>query len=154
LATAERLAHTLKGTAGSIGATAVQTEAAALEAALQARAKPADTAPRLERLAQVLAPLLQALAAALPPEAGAVGVASAAPVDTAQLRAATGALRALLADDDAAAEDCWERHAALFRSAYAEQARPLEAAIRGFEFDTALNLLHQAAQARGLEWAA
>ncbi|WP_374353369.1 response regulator, partial [Chitinimonas sp.] len=65
LVEAERAAHTLKGLAGSMGATRVQAAAATLEAAL-AQGDTAHIAEQLAALDHVLAPLLAELDAGLP----------------------------------------------------------------------------------------
>jgi two-component system sensor histidine kinase/response regulator len=62
---ATRVAHTLKGVAGSLGAGPVQTAAAAVEKLLRDRAALDVTNPALEQLAAVVDPFLTRLRAAL-----------------------------------------------------------------------------------------
>jgi two-component system, sensor histidine kinase and response regulator len=150
-ATAERLAHTLKGTAGSVGAMQVQADSTALETAFKEHATKDTVQPLLDRATQTLAPLLAALEAWLPPDAENSATAPAAPVDATALQQATQELAARLADDDSAAEDCWDTHAGLLRAAFAPHAQRLEEAIRNFEYDVALSVLKEAAQVRGVE---
>src|SRR6516225_9400267 len=63
---ATRVAHTLKGLAGSLGAEPVQSAAAAVEKLLRDRAAADATNPALEQLAAVVDPFLTRLRAALP----------------------------------------------------------------------------------------
>jgi HPt (histidine-containing phosphotransfer) domain-containing protein len=63
--TATRLAHTLKGVAGSLGAGPVQTAAAAVEKLLRDKAAADATNAALDQLAAVLDPFLSSLRAAL-----------------------------------------------------------------------------------------
>jgi PAS domain S-box-containing protein len=62
---ATRVAHTLKGVAGSLGAGPVQTAAAAVEKLLRDRTGPDATNPALEQLAAVVNPFLTRLRTAL-----------------------------------------------------------------------------------------
>ena len=106
-ALAERLAHTLKGVAGNIGATGVQQAAGALERLIHDRAKAGDVERARQQVAAVLAPLAARIQAALAdPVAGASApVQPAAPADPARSREAGEQLAALLADEDPGASD-------------------------------------------------
>jgi two-component system sensor histidine kinase/response regulator len=85
---ATRVAHTLKGVAGSLGAGPVQTAAAAVEKLLRDRAAADATNPALEELAAVVDPFLTRLRAAL---------ASTAPAAPATLAVAPGRTRDIAA---------------------------------------------------------
>ncbi|MEY5099678.1 MAG: hypothetical protein RJA36_2397 [Pseudomonadota bacterium] len=149
-ALAERIAHTLKSTAGSIGATALQFEAAGLEQALRERMPRAALAPRLSSCRELLDSLLGQLEPWLAADAAALGAVPAAggAVDPSALRAAVQHLAGLLADSDSAAEQAWERDAALYRAGLGEERwAAIDAALRGFDFDAALKALREAAQA-------
>ena len=65
-ALAERLAHTLKGVAGNIGAKPVQAAAGVLEKLIRDRAAAAETEPALRQVAAALDPLLAQLRSSLP----------------------------------------------------------------------------------------
>jgi two-component system sensor histidine kinase/response regulator len=65
-ATAERLAHTVKGVAGNLGADGVAAAAASLEAGLRAGESDAAQAGKLAELASAIAALVSALEAHLP----------------------------------------------------------------------------------------
>ena len=66
LAEAQRSAHTMKGSAGMLGATELQARAAALESALKAQEPAGEVLAASARLAEELARLVEALRAALP----------------------------------------------------------------------------------------
>ncbi|CAA7624797.1 response regulator [Magnetospirillum sp. SS-4] len=141
--TAERLAHTVKGLAGMIGADEIQRHAAGLEAAI------GDKSPRQEvdRLVGALeTPLMEMIAAletTLPAEAG-VAVTAMATVDPEHLEAICRRLLILLAEDDAEVDDVMEANAALLSTAFPQDYRRIRAAIKDFDFDTALTILNQA----------
>ena len=66
ISVAERLAHTVKGVAGSLGMGAVQQVAATLEKAIAAKTDSAALAPLVENFSTVLEDLVKRLDAALP----------------------------------------------------------------------------------------
>ncbi|WP_374604823.1 PAS domain S-box protein [Niveibacterium sp.] len=146
LATAERIAHTTKGVAGNIGATAIQELAAGLEAAIHTRAGDEAINAALERLRHPLTSLVEQLQAAVPAEAS----ATAQTVDTEQLGAVLRELAALLADDDSEACDLVEKHSDLLLAAFGEAGQTLAAQIRGFDFEAALSALQIAAAHAGV----
>ena len=145
---AERLAHTLKGVAGNIGAGAVQEAAARLEAACRNASPEAVWRPLLDGLAGELQPLLQALAPWGTEEGDA---AAPAGVDPRRLEAVARRLAALLADADAEATDLLEAETELLRPALGAAYAPLRAALTGYEFETALARLREGCAAHGLQ---
>jgi two-component system, sensor histidine kinase and response regulator len=131
---AERLAHTLKGTAATIGAGGVSAIAARLEAAIGARAP----RPTIDAMIGDLAPLLSSLVAALRDALPADDRASApVVVDPAQFKAVAAQLAARLADNDSEASDLFDQHAELFRAALGDHYREIEEGIRKFDFELA-----------------
>jgi len=142
LATAERHAHTLKGLAGSLGATPLQQAAEVLETTLRQRDDAALVRDAMAQTGQQLDALLQALQAA----PGLLDPAPVAPLQSLSEAERTKALqmlqhiRHLLQHDDAQAAELWETHAPLLRSLCPEAAR-IDAAIAAFEFEEALALL-------------
>jgi two-component system sensor histidine kinase/response regulator len=140
---AERLAHTLKGTAATIGAMGVSEFAARLEASIREQAPRTSLDAMVRDLSQPLATLVDALRDALPAEVGATAPGA---VDPAQLRILIEQLAARLADDDAQACDLFDQNAEVFRAAFGDRFRPIEEAIRNFDFELALTSL-RAAQA-------
>ena len=129
-ALAERLAHTLKGVAGNIGAAGVQSAAAALERVIRDR----SNADEVERVRQSLRIVLEPLATEIRAALGTAGsdasapVPPAAPTDPARSLEAAAQLAALLSDADPAAGE--------FIEAHRDALRPLFDAAGWSEFDT------------------
>ena len=147
----ERCAHTLKGTAATIGAKAVQQAAAQLEQACRHGAPATEVQALLERTLTALAPVIDGLRTL---NAG-HGTGSAAPAvdaapDQAQRQALGLRLRALLLDDDAQALELWEDNEALFTAAYPNHWQPLATSLRRFDFDKALALLQEVLPAQDM----
>jgi two-component system sensor histidine kinase/response regulator len=116
---AERLAHTLKGVAGSIGAKAVQAAAATLEQMIREGAAAEDVETARQRTLTVLEPLVAALRSALgAPAAEAVSSAGSELVDPAKARATAEQLMDLLADSDAGCGDFVEANRALLQAIF------------------------------------
>jgi two-component system sensor histidine kinase/response regulator len=133
-----RVAHTLKGLAGTLGAGPLSTSAEQLERALRVGA--VDAAERSRLVAAMCADLerfVDALQAVLPPRQPDV----TAQVDWPQLRVVAETLERLLSQDDARAVDLFDRHAATLRVAVGKDAAALERHVRRFEFDSARELL-------------
>ncbi|MCB8746771.1 PAS domain S-box protein [Rhodoferax sp. U2-2l] len=137
LATVERLAHTTKGTAGSIGAREVQTLAADVEMAAGQGGPRAALQSRIQALAAPLAELIRALEQALPAEATRVKVA----VDPARLKEVCARLEALLAYDDSAAVEVVSDNADLLDAAFGPHYRQIDNAVKAFDFEAALQAL-------------
>ncbi len=145
--TAVRVAHTLKGVAGNIGASAVQLSAEELEQALLNGATAEDAEPLVAGLEQLLMPLIAGIDAQLPAPAedGAQTVA----VDAGQLQGVLDALSGLLRDNDAAATELLEEHRALLRAALPPRLfDALLAAVGDYDFDTALEQLESHVSSR------
>jgi PAS domain S-box-containing protein len=143
--TAVRLAHTLKGVSGNIGATQAQKAAETLERALRGQGLEEEVALHLKALARVLNPLLAQLREQLPPtDVQRQTVA----VDAAHLQEVTQTLRHLLAEMDSDAADLLEREADLLSSALGEPFKQIEAALKRYDFDDALRQLDKALNAK------
>jgi CheY-like chemotaxis protein len=138
---AERLAHTVKGTADNIGATEIQQVAETIEGAIQALAPVATIEPHLELMQQHLDALLSALEAWLPRERN---TESAADIDYSKLNALCKQLAALLEDDDPRAAKLASENSTLLKAAFPKHGRMLETEIRGFDFEDALKTLNDA----------
>ena len=102
---AERLAHTLKGVAGNIGAKGIQTAAGALEKLMRERAKAEPVRAAIQDLSEKLNPLLAELRKSLEPSApsGQSTPTPQPPVDPSQVRSIALQLLKLLSDFDAGA---------------------------------------------------
>ena len=140
---ATRLAHTLKGVAGNLGAGPVQAAAAAVEKRLRDgdAAKTIDTA--LEQLAEILDPFLARLRGALSKDASAdAAVAAIIPAET---RAIAAQLTKLFAEFDASAVTFAEENQTSLRPAFDPASwNQFLRQTQGFAFADAKALLDQA----------
>jgi signal transduction histidine kinase/DNA-binding response OmpR family regulator/HPt (histidine-containing phosphotransfer) domain-containing protein len=138
---AERLAHTLKGLAGTLGANDVQLPAGDLEAACKGRQTDAATAA-LAALMPLLTPLLTGLQQHFAEELAAEESISAAGSQPGKLPDCLPQLRQLLVEGDSEAIDLWEKHHKEFANVLSPQAvQRVGTALQNFEFDTAQALL-------------
>ncbi|MFA6311061.1 MAG: PAS domain S-box protein [Sterolibacterium sp.] len=140
---ARRLAHTLKGSSGNLGATEVQRLAAELEAAIKA----GHDAAAIEGLAGVveseLLRLIGAIRAALPEEAE---VPYAGDVGWAAVRQVMAELEPLLAASRVQANQFVETHGALLKVALGPVGVELVERIGNFLYPEALETLKRARQ--------
>ena len=137
---AERLAHTLKGTSGTIGAATVQQLAAALEAAIKVGNPPANVDARLAALRAPLGALLANIELGLSAECAAAPAA----IEPEQMRQVCSQLADLLAAGDAEASDVFDAHADLLVAAFPTLFPAMAAAIRAFDFPSTLVTLRTA----------
>ena len=153
-AEAERLAHTLKGVAGNLGAGDVQAAAAELEKAIASRSEAAYTETLRQRVAEQLAGLIDRLRPALAAQAltaSAGRAPSAAPIEPAALAALVAQMRKLLDEFDPGAADLLEAHRDAFGSVFTgDDLAAFDQHVQGYAFSDAQALLEQAAKARGL----
>jgi two-component system sensor histidine kinase/response regulator len=152
-ATAERLAHTLKGVAGNLGAGTVQKAAAELEKAI---AFPAD-AGQIETLRQQLAGASEPLVGALVPAlvefapAGPGGALPPAALNREQVQPLVTQMLRQLAEFDAASSDCLETNRDQFRALFpAGEFALFEQQVNGYAFAEAQAQLEEAARKGGL----
>ena len=138
--TAERLAHTLKGVAGNIGATSLPHMAEKVETAIRERQPRKAIDARLEELGKPLATLIAQLEQQLPKERHNIAVA----VDQKLLKTVCDQMEALLVSDDSAAGDLLDTHADLLNAAFPEHYRKISESIRSLNFETALAALRDA----------
>jgi PAS domain S-box-containing protein len=143
---AERLAHTLKGVSGNIGASRLQEEAGQLEAAIKQEQLHESMAERVAAVGALLSALIEQLEARLPAEQNA-DVA----VDRQQLCEICAELAKLLDDDNAEAGDMLDQHADLLKTAFGSHYQLLESAIRNYDFEPALAQLKQTAAELNIE---
>ena len=132
---AERLAHTLKGVAGNIGASALQEQAATLERAIREQV---DTCQPLDELEPALARLCHQLAEALDTEPAEQPSHDNAGTD---IRPVLERLAQLLGEDDSEALDVLDEHQSQLQQSSSERLRQLDEAIRNFEFEQALEIV-------------
>jgi CheY-like chemotaxis protein/anti-sigma regulatory factor (Ser/Thr protein kinase) len=138
--TAERLAHTLKGVAGNIGAKSLPSLAEKVEAAIREHQTREAINARLEKLGKPLATLIAQLEQKLPKERRNIAVA----VDQKRLKTVCDQMEALLVSDDSAAGDLLDTHADLLNAAFPEHYRKISDGIRSLNFEVALTTLRDA----------
>ena len=135
---AERLAHTLKGVAGNIGATQVQSTAGALEKAIRDGAPADHLQSAIEHVTAALTPVMTEIRSLSGPdvqESSKAPVMSAGPVDVTQSREAASRLRTLLSELDPAAIEWLESNHAALRPVFADAEWPaFEDLVRGYAF--------------------
>ena len=144
-ALAERLAHTVKGVAGNIGAAAVQNAAAYLERAIKGSAPAAEIEALRVALEECLAPLVLRLQTALERADGEPAPARAA--DPEQVKLAVEQLSRYLAESDAAAIDYFESAAPHLRTLFsAPEFEHFASLIENFAFSEAYEQLMAAGE--------
>jgi two-component system sensor histidine kinase/response regulator len=136
---AELNAHTLKGTAGAIGATVIQKNAAELEIAIKNKQADSRLKPLLAETARELADFIAALKKALPeqPEI------SESAVDLKQAKEIILRLQNLLEDNDSEAVDVFEESLSILRGVFGVQFKPFSQAMKNFDFYDALEILRK-----------
>jgi HPt (histidine-containing phosphotransfer) domain-containing protein len=144
---AERLAHTLKGVAGNIGATPVQAAAGALEKCIRDGASGQALDAARQRVSAALDPLVADLRARLT-SAGAEPasrITAPAIVEPEQSREAAARLSTLLSDQDPAAADFVDANHAVLRPLFDGGTWPeFEQLVQGYAFADAQTCLEQA----------
>ncbi|MFA6445412.1 MAG: response regulator, partial [Sterolibacterium sp.] len=137
---AKRLAHTLKGTAGNLGAMDVQRLSTALDAGLRTGLAAAVVDPLINELDAELRRLVSALLTAIPGES----VRPTGAVDWRALREVLDQLEPLLAASSMQANDLFEENAALIKAACGPAGATMEERLAGFLYPEALAALLQA----------
>jgi two-component system sensor histidine kinase/response regulator len=142
---AERLAHTLKGVAGNIGAKEVQVAAGALEKLIREKTAEPELAEARRRAAAVLDPLVQQLRSALTISGAEIAAPIASPLaDPVQSRTAATELTRLLSLSDPSAAEFLKAKEGLLRPLF--ELNPwleLEKLVQNYAFGDAQNLLEQ-----------
>ena len=143
-----RAAHTLKGTAGNLGARGVQAAAGELEKACLEGATAEHLDPLVGQVLRELGPVLAGLEGLRPdvePASGPKASPSGSPaVQLVEVQKLTTRLEALLAASDTdAAEAAEELTRAVEGSALAAAVRRVADAVAEFDFDLALDELRQ-----------
>jgi CheY-like chemotaxis protein len=143
-ADAVRTAHTLKGTAGQIGAGQLQAAAAELEQALRSEPTAVETRALMQKIEDLLAGLLAALARNLATGASAEGAPTCQPIDRTRLKQICDELEERLARDDYASNEMFVENAELLRAGLGENHEWIAEAINGFNYPAALDWLREA----------
>jgi HPt (histidine-containing phosphotransfer) domain-containing protein len=147
-ALAERLAHTLKGVAGNIGAKPVQAAAGVLEKLIRERAAPTEVEAAKGQVAGALDPLVAQLASVLPstvPGSPAPDMTTSPLVDPAQTHAAAAQLAKLLSEFDPGGAEFIEANQAALRSLFSGDTwLQFEKLVQNYAFAEAQAELEQA----------
>jgi PAS domain S-box-containing protein len=137
---AMRLAHTLKGVSGNIGATNLQHLAEKLELAIKEKMPREQVDGQLDLLVEPLESLIAQLEQKLP----VVPATTSVTVHKEELKSACIRLESLLADDDSEATEAWELNANMFNAAFPAEFQKIDAYIHSFNFEAALIALRNA----------
>jgi two-component system sensor histidine kinase/response regulator len=144
---AERLAHTLKGVAGNIGAKPVQTAAGALEKLIRERCGAEEVQSATRHLEGALNPLVTDLRAALGSTTPGVtnNASSAGVVDIGHARELTAQLAKLLTEFDPGAADFIEANQVTLKALFsAESWEELTKQAQAYAFEECLALVQKA----------
>ena len=146
--TAERLAHTVKGVAGSLGAGAVQAAGAVLEKAIGDGVDAEQCAPLCDALAHELTTLIARLGPAYAAAPVAVAAAPAAPFDPVTGRPIVDRMMERLANFDADAADDLDTHRDVFRALLGDEGfATFEGHVQGYALGDAHDALLEAMRA-------
>ncbi len=146
--TAERLAHTVKGVAGSLGAGAVQAAGGVLEKAIGDGADAERCAPLCDALAHELTTLIARLGPAYAAAPVAAVAAPAAPFDPATGRPIVERMLERLANFDADAADDLDTHRDVFRALLGDEGfATFEGHVQGYALGDAHDALVNAMSA-------
>lgn len=146
--TAERLAHTVKGVAGSLGAAAVQAAGGVLEKAIGDGVDAEGCAPLCDALAHELTTLIALLGPTYAAAPVALASAPAAPFDPVTGRPIVERMLQRLADFDADAADDLDTHRDVFRALLGNDGfAAFEGHVQGYALGDAHDLLVEAMRA-------
>ncbi|HWR31584.1 MAG TPA: response regulator [Negativicutes bacterium] len=138
--TAQRIAHTLKGGSGSIGATGVQQLAEQVEVAIREHQPRQAVDEGIDGLRKPLEKLIVQLEQELPE----IHVQTKNAFDREKIKEVCAKLEALLAVDSVEAGDVLHENKELLTVAFPNYYRKIDADIRSFDFDAALVALRSA----------
>ena len=140
---AERMAHSLKSVAGTLGADELQQRAAGLETAIKKSFSEAKIDTHIEEVRQELSRIITAIQDALPTKE-APEIADATKVDWDRAREAVNRLEEMLEGNDAGAINAFEESADLLRAVFGSTVSSVEASLANFDFSAALKALRTA----------
>jgi two-component system sensor histidine kinase/response regulator len=148
---AERIAHSLKGVAGNIGARPVHTAAGDLEKRIRDRANPKDLESATQQVESKLEALMNELRAVVTSAAPQPPMQSPStpPANPVQSRAAAGELTTLLSDLDPGAADFLEANQAALRPLFGSEWTEFERLVQGYAFADAQTQLEKALATQG-----
>ena len=140
-ASVQRLAHTFKGTAGTLGLEPLAALAAALESSLREDASQGTPKAALQSQLELINQELLSLLDALPKPATLVALPEAEPLDPQALKTLLDELEFLLGHADTGAVALLEQQGPALSAALGPPARELMRLIKRFEFAAALKTL-------------
>lgn len=150
--TAERLAHTLKGTAGMIGATSIQANAEQLEVLIRRKKTVEEWSELLDATEVEVRQLIAELHKVLPPTQQVICSASAPEVDWRSVRDTLQRLREYLQENDSEALDVFAQEEAALFAAYGSALDPVKTALDHFRLKEALSVLDELAASEPAYW--
>ncbi|WP_196594123.1 response regulator [Pectinatus sottacetonis] len=137
---AERSIHTLKGTAGAIGALSIQKQAGQLEIAIKN-----NDLPQINKLIPSinnnLSTLIKEINDHLPLLAKSSSLVKSSPPHKNNTEDIVTRLKYLLRDDDSEAIDLFDENIALLTDSFGHTIDPLKKALAEYDFTEALNIL-------------
>ena len=150
--TSTRLAHTLKGVAGNIGARELQAAAKRLEAACAEHRSSDDINRLLDNVTEVLQTVLEGLKGLDKVDNTEATANTNSPVNTAQVATQVKELASLIADDDTAANDLLDQLDAQLQSPETKKAlRQLQKLIGEYDFESAQDVVSELADKLDIE---
>jgi CheY-like chemotaxis protein len=148
--TAERLAHTVKGVAGSLGAGSVQRAGGVLEKAIAESADDATCLRLVDELDVVLQEFIERLGPNFAPVIVDAAPEAAGPVELSQARPVVARLLKALDEFDSDAADLVETHRDVLRSLLGDAFASFEQQVQGYALQEAHAVLAEAAGKHGL----
>jgi len=149
-AVAERVAHSVKGVAGNIGATAVQAAAAEVEKAIRMRAGREHVEALRERLSSELVAIVASLAPLLESDSREPDDADPSPADPATVKVSADRLLTLLEQNDPAAIGVIESQRQALRTLFTTEGfEVFEGLVTAYSFDDAIDRLRSALAGQG-----
>jgi len=136
------IAHTLKGAAGNIGATALLSAASRLEAAVKSRADAGEVEHALTTTAASLASVIAAIRASLAPQPA--GSQPEATLEPEKVQRVLDELEAALVASDVQANQIFDAWSTALRAALGGACEPLRSQIADYLFPEALETLRRA----------
>jgi two-component system sensor histidine kinase/response regulator len=141
---AERLAHTLKGVAGNIGAKSVQSAASTLEKCIRSNSPAAEVETATQKVAATLEPLVASLKATSSVPAIDATTVPTPPASPAQAREATAQLSKLLTEFDPGAADFIEANRGVLQPLFGDGTwSDFEKLVQDYSFTDAQVMLEQ-----------
>jgi PAS domain S-box-containing protein len=148
---AERMAHTLKSSAGSIGAVELETLAQALETSLVQGASPSDGKDALKLCAVEIERLLTTLAHHLPPDSAPAADTPSVPLDISVVRPILGTLLWYIQECDCAVERYLDDNRHQLQALPQQDVEQLVKHLHNFDFSAACESLVAMADKYGMK---